>query len=179
MSDPYIGEIRMFGGNFAPVGWALCDGQLLPISGNDALFALIGTTYGGDGQTNFALPDLRGRAPIHQGTGTGLSPRNIGKPIGAEAVTLTTDQLPQHNHSLTANTNSNPGVITATDKSPVNNVPATGTLEMYARPSDPLVSMSANAIAPFVGGSQPHSNMQPFQAINFIIALEGIFPQRN
>lgn len=179
MSESYIGEIRIFGGNFAPQGWALCDGQLLAISENEALFTLIGTTYGGDGQTTFALPDLRGRAPIHQGTGTGLSPRNIGQPIGAEAVTLTTDQLPQHNHSLTANTNSNPGIITATDKSPVKNVPATGTVEMYARPSEPLVSMSANAIAPFVGGNQPHYNIQPYLAINFIISLYGIFPSRN
>ncbi|MBD2679859.1 MULTISPECIES: phage tail protein [Nostoc] len=179
MTIPYIGEIRMFGGNFAPTGWALCNGQLLAISENDQLFALIGTTYGGDGQTNFALPDLRGRAPIHQGTGTGLSPRIIGQSIGAEAVTLTTDQLPQHNHSLTANTDSNPGVITATDKSPADNVPATGTVEMYARPSDPLVSMSPNAIAPFVGGSQPHYNIQPYLAINFIISLQGLYPSPN
>jgi len=176
MGTPYIGEIRMFGGDFAPTDWALCNGQLLAISENETLFGLIGTTYGGDGQTNFALPDLRGRAPIHQGTGTGLSPRIIGQAIGAEAVGLTTDQLPQHNHSLTANTNSDPGVITATDKSPANNVPATGTVEMYARPSDPLVSMSANAIAPFSNGNYPHYNIQPYLAINFIISLQGLYP---
>ncbi|MDZ8106685.1 MAG: tail fiber protein [Nostoc sp. DedQUE12a] len=178
MSNPYIGEIRMFGGTFAPVGWALCDGQSLAISENEALFALIGTTYGGDGQTTFRLPDLRGRAPIDQGTGPGLSPRTIGQPLGVEAVTITSFQLPQHNHPLTANTNSNPGVITATDKSPVNNVPATGTVEMYTRPNDPLVSMSPNAIAPFSGGGQPHENRQPSLAINFIIALEGIYPSQ-
>jgi len=176
MVESYIGEIRMFGGNFAPAQWALCNGQLLSISENSLLFSVIGTTYGGDGQTTFALPDLRGRAPIHQGTGTGLSPRIIGQTIGAEDVTLTTDQLPEHNHSLTANTNSDPGVITATDKSPANNVPATGTVEMYARPSDPLVSMSANAIAPFSKGNYPHENMQPYLVINFIISLQGLYP---
>ena len=174
MSDPYIGEIRMFGGNFAPAGWALCEGQLLAISENDALFTLIGTTYGGDGQTTFALPDLRGRLPIHAGTGPGLSPRTIGEQTGVEDVTLTTSQLPLHTHVPQAF--NAPG----TGPSPSSAIWASANTGAIYRASGPTsgVTMNTNAIAP-IGGSQPHTNMQPYLCINFIISLYGIFPTQS
>jgi microcystin-dependent protein len=170
MSDPYIGEIRMFGGNFAPLGWAFCDGQILPIAANDALFNLIGTTYGGDGVTTFALPDLRGRAPIHMGTGPGLSGRVIGESFGVESVTLTTNTLPQHSHSFAGST------ATASATSPQNQVVAApSTIDLYRPATVPSAALNPAALAS-AGGSQPHDNMQPYQCVNFIIALEGIFP---
>jgi microcystin-dependent protein len=174
MSDPFIGEIRMFGGNFAPAGWALCEGQLLAISENDALFTLIGTTYGGDGQTTFALPDLRGRLPIHAGTGPGLSPRTIGEQDGVENVTLTNPQLPLHTHVPQAL--STPG----TGPSPSSAIWASTNTGAIYRASGPAagVTMNTNAIAP-IGGSQPHTNMQPYLCINFIISLYGIFPTQS
>lgn len=171
MSTPFIGTVRMFGGTFAPLGHAKCDGQLLPISQYDALFALIGTTYGGDGQVTFGLPDLRGRVPVHQGQGPGLSNRNIGEMAGTETVTLISSQMPQHNHTMAAN--SNPG----DSASPTNNFFAASAASIYSNtaPNSPMNAQSTG----LSGGNQPHNNMLPFQAITFIIALEGIFPSRN
>ena len=169
MAQPYVGEIRMFGGNFAPVGWAFCNGQLLPISENETLFQLIGTTYGGDGQENFGLPNLQGRIPIHQGAGPGLSNYTIGELGGVETVTLTTQQMPVHNHALIASLNvggaSNPG----------NQMLAAGTNVQFFRKIAPDVTMAPNIIGP-VGGSQPHDNMMPYLCINFILSLFGLFP---
>jgi microcystin-dependent protein len=171
MSDPYIGEIRMFAGNFAPAGWALCEGQLMAISENDALFILIGTTYGGDGQSTFALPDLRGRIPIHQGTGGGGS-YVIGEQAGVETVTLTTSQLPIHSHSMIASSANNDG-------GPLNAYLAKPTTVDVYRPGGTASSpMSPSSIA-IAGGSQPHDNIQPFLCVNFIISLFGIFPTQN
>jgi len=164
MAQPYVGEIRMFGGNFAPVGWAFCDGQLLAISENETLFNLIGTTYGGDGQQTFAVPDLRGRVPIHQGGG-----RIIGQIEGAEQVTLTPQQMPAHTHSLFAS---------ADQASPLA-LPAGSVLASNAQ--TPLYdvnstqNLSASAIGS-AGASQPHDNMAPYLCVNFIISLFGIFP---
>ncbi|HEU4375195.1 MAG TPA: tail fiber protein [Telluria sp.] len=180
MSQPYIGEIRMFGGNFPPVDWAFCDGATLPISEYEALFVLIGTTYGGDGQTTFALPDLRGRVPIHQGTGPGLPTYPLGAQGGVETVTLSTAQLPAHTHGLGASTAAPivaPGGLDIT--AGVAYVPASFSSKpnAYGLPGNP-VAMSAQAITP-AGASTPHDNMGPYLGINFIIALVGIFPQQN
>lgn len=164
MSNPYIGEIRIFAGNFAPVGWMFCEGQQLPISENDALFNLIGTTYGGDGQSTFALPDLRGRIPVH--TGPNFTLAQTG---GAESVTLSIQQIPVHNHALLASQN------VATQPSPSGNLLAQSTLaQMYIQDvaDTPLASSTISSI----GGSQPHSNLQPFLCVNFIISLYGIYP---
>ncbi|HKP03560.1 MAG TPA: tail fiber protein [Chthoniobacterales bacterium] len=163
MSNPFIGEIRMFGGNFAPAGWAFCEGQLLPISENDALFTLIGTTYGGDGQETFALPDLRGRLPIHQGNGFVLAQTG-----GTEEVTLTVQQIPSHTHALLASS------AAANSTAATNMVPAKPDKNLY-RPGPANVPMAAQAVGP-AGGSQPHTNFQPYLCINFIISLFGIFP---
>lgn len=171
MSDPFIGEVRMFAGNFAPVGWAFCDGSLQAISQNDALFALIGTTYGGDGQTTFALPDLRGRIPLHQGQGSGLSPQVIGQLAGSETVTLTAGQMPAHSHALRGS--STAAAVTA----PGGAVLAATSAASYG-PGPATQAMAASAI-PAQGGSQPHENMAPSLALNYIIALFGIFPSRN
>ena len=170
MATPFIGEIRMFGGNFAPQGWAFCNGQLLAISQYDALFALIGTTYGGDGVTTFGLPDLRGRIPIHMGTGTGLSPRALGESSGTETVTMDATQLPAHDHQFIGTTSS------ASAASPGGALVSTpSSVDLYRPATVPASNMAAGAIGP-AGGSQPHDNIQPFQCISFIIALEGIFP---
>ena len=170
MSQPYVGEIRMFAGNFAPAGWMFCDGTSLPISEYDTLFNLIGTTYGGDGQSTFDLPDLRGRVPIHWGTdsGTGTS-FQIGEQGGVESVTLTQQQMPQHNHLLmatnTAGTQPNPGGnILANSQGP----------QPYIQ-ENPDGNLNANSLQPD-GGNQPHENLQPFLCINFIISLFGIYP---
>jgi len=167
MSSPFIGEIRMFGGNFAPVGWAFCDGSLIPISENDALFNLIGTTYGGDGQNTFALPDLRSRIPLHVGPGFAL-----GQSGGVESVTLTTSQIPAHSHVPQANN------AAGTQVGPDNGVWASTSpaLNNYSNVA-PSVSMDPAAIGPS-GGSQPHDNMVPFLVINFILSLFGIFPSQ-
>lgn len=172
MSTPFLGEIRMFGGNFAPRGWAFCNGALVAISQNDALYALIGTTYGGDGQNTFGLPGLQGRLPIHQGTLPGGSTYVIGQVLGSETVTLTPNQMPAHQHAVAANSNNgtspNPSAsfVAATSLSPfVQSVPT----------DQPLGAQSING----AGGSQPHSNMMPFLCVSFIIAMEGIFPSRN
>jgi microcystin-dependent protein len=172
MSEPFVGQITMFAGNFAPRGWAYCDGQLLAISQNDVLFSLLGTIYGGDGRTTFGLPDLRGRVPIHVGQGPGLTNRPIGAKSGSETVTVTTNQMPAHNHALNASTDP------AGDTSPVGNVTATSTgASIYGGTGTP-VDLATSAVAN-TGGSQPHSNVMPFLCVSFIIALFGIYPSRN
>jgi microcystin-dependent protein len=166
MAQPYVGEIRMFAGNFAPAGWMFCQGQLLPISENETLFQLVGTTYGGDGQSTFALPDLQGRLPIHQGGGFTLAETG-----GVEAVTLTVQQIPSHTHSLLATSG------TATTTAPASNVLAAAsetTVSPYGTDS-PRINLAPQSISA-VGGNQPHSNMQPYLCVNFIISLFGIFP---
>jgi microcystin-dependent protein len=167
MSQPFIGEIRMFGGNFAPVGWAFCDGQEMPISENDALFTLIGTTYGGDGQNTFALPNLQSRIPLHVGAGFVL-----GQQGGEESVTLTTNQIPVHSHTLNADENQ------GTQLSPTNNILAQTQNPFMYRAIAPNLPMNANSVLP-AGGSQPHDNMLPFLVISFIISLFGVFPSQS
>jgi microcystin-dependent protein len=166
MSQPYIGEIRMFAGNFAPAGWMFCEGQLLPISENETLFNLIGTTYGGDGQSTFALPDLLGRVPIHQGNGFVLAEQG-----GVEEVTLTVNQIPAHSHPLLASGDLG-NQLTTTGNLISNSQGAIPYLEDV-----PTLNMRSSAITP-VGGSQPHTNFQPYLCINFIISLFGIFPSQ-
>lgn len=173
MSDPYIGEIRMFGGSFAPAGWVFCDGQLMPISENDALFNLIGTTYGGDGQETFAIPNLQSRVPLHSGTGGGIT-YQLGETGGVESVTLTVQQIPAHNHAMT---------VTATNQqlTPQGGVLATATSSQAGvtayQAAAPGVALSPNSISP-TGGSQPHDNFQPTLCISYIMSLFGIFPQQ-
>ncbi len=173
MSEPFVGEIRMFAGNFAPRGWAFCDGQLLAVSQNDALFSLLGTIYGGDGRTTFGLPDLRGRIPLHAGTGPGLSARRLGAKGGAENETLTTNQLASHTHDWNANTQP------ATGDAPAGKVTAAplGTGRLYVQ-ADQTASFETNKIQN-TGGSQPHTNLMPTLCIHFIIALFGIYPSRH
>ncbi|PYS81020.1 MAG: phage tail protein [Acidobacteria bacterium] len=173
MSDPYIGEIRMFGGNFAPQGWAMCQGQLMAISQNDTLFNLIGTTYGGDGQSTFGLPNLQGRVPLHQGQGPGITQNyTIGELAGVESVTLTAQQTPTHSHPMLATTNA------ASQTGPSNNILATSNTSRIYIGDVPGANLAANAIQP-VGGSQPHENMMSFLVITFIISLFGIFPTQS
>lgn len=171
MSNPYVGEIRMFGGNFAPAGWAFCSGQLLPISENDVLFNLIGTTYGGDGQETFALPNLQSRVPVHSGTGPGGLTYQLGEQGGVESVTLTTNQIPVHSHPMVAST------ADANSPNPGGNVLAQPVTTTPYFNDIPNTTLNGSAIAP-VGGSQPHENMQPYLAVNFIISLFGIFPHQ-
>lgn len=171
MSEPFVGEIRIFAGNFAPRGWAFCDGQLLAVSQNDALFSLLGTIYGGDGRTTFGLPDLRGRIPIHAGHGPGLSERRLGAKAGAENVTLTVNQLPSHRHALVATS------AVANQESPTNNVTAQPTGAIYGKVG-PFVDLNSGAMSE-VGGSRSHTNEMPFLCVNFIIALFGIYPSRH
>jgi len=164
MAQPYVGEIRMFAGNFAPAGWMFCEGQLLPISQNETLFQLIGTTYGGDGQSTFALPDLRGRVPIHQGNGFILAETG-----GAEEITLTVNQIPVHTHALLAsagpgNANNPGGNLTG----------ESAAVKIYVSEA-PAASLNPASVIP-VGGSQPHTNFQPYLCVSFIISLFGIFP---
>lgn len=172
MSEPFIGEIRMFAGNFAPRGWALCDGQLLAISQNDALFALFGTFYGGDGRTTFGLPDERGRLAIHEGTGPGLPNHPLGQKGGAEDVILNANQLPVHTHQPLKASSDN-----AAQTSAAGNLLGNATNFDPYRAAAPAVSMAATAITD-VGGGQQHTNVQPFLCINCIVALFGIFPSR-
>ena len=177
--EPFIGQIIMFGGNFAPRGWAYCNGQLLSISNYSALYSLLGTTYGGDGRTTFALPDLRGRVPIHAGQGEGLTERRPGEKGGAEFVTLNVNEMPAHKHKGS-------GTILASDKLaedsiPKDKVPSVLANNVKGYSSQPTTSMRKDCveiIADSTGGNQPHNNMPPFQAVNYIIALEGIYPQR-
>lgn len=166
MAQPYVGEIRMFAGNFAPAGWMFCEGQLLPISENETLFNLIGTTYGGDGQSTFALPDLRGRIPVHQGNGV-----NLAETGGAEEITLTVQQIAAHSHPMLGTTS------LANDASPANNTVAqSNTLDPYQSTAggSPMAAQSIGS----VGGSQPHTNLQPYLCVDFIISLFGIFPSQ-
>lgn len=177
MSNPYLGEIRPFAGNFNPRGWAFCNGALLSIAQNNALFALLGTTYGGDGQTTFGLPDLRGRVALSQGQGPGLTNRVLGEKAGAETVTLTVQQMPQHNHVAIASATeaASPAVtgrIPATPKNGGKFYLPTGV------GTQSVVALDAATIGS-AGGSQPHNNIMPITAINYIIALEGIFPSQN
>lgn len=174
MSEPFVGEIRMFAGNFAPQGWAYCDGQLLAVSSNDALFSLLGTIYGGDGRTTFGLPDLRGRIPIHQGSGPGLSTRRLGSKSGAEKVTLTVNQLPSHSHSLTvSNQVGNKQAPTGNTLAKI----ASGNLYKTAATVTSKPAMGSDAIGN-VGGSKDHTNLMPTLCVHFIIALFGIYPSR-
>lgn len=169
MAQPYVGEIRMFAGNFAPAGWMFCEGQLLPISENETLFNLIGTTYGGDGQSTFGLPDLRGRIPLHFGDGFILAETG-----GAEEITLTVPQIPAHSHPLIGSDN------LAASPAPAGNLPGImqlATVTPYGT-DGPLVQLNPSSIGP-VGGSQPHTNFQPYLCVDFIISLFGIFPPPN
>ena len=172
MADPFVAEIRIFPFNFAPKGWAWCDGQLLPLSQNTALFSLLGTTYGGNGKSNFALPDLQGRAPMHPGQGSGLSLHDLGETGGSETVTLLQSEIPAHTHFMMAATDigdqNNPQgrVLTIS-----NNGPA------YAPAASPLAQLSPSTLAP-AGGDQPHNNMMPYLTFYFNIALQGVFPPR-
>lgn len=170
MAEPFVGEIRMFGGDFAPRGWEFCDGQLLAIVGNEALFSLLGTTYGGNGTTTFGLPDLRGRIPIHQGRGSSGTNYRMGEAAGAESVTLTVAQMPAHTHGMQGST------AAADSPSPEGRVPA-AQAKLY-QSSAPDASMAAQSVT-MAGGSQSHDNMMPYQCVSFIIALEGIYPQRS
>lgn len=170
MSQPYIGEIRMFAGNFPPSGWMFCEGQLLAISDYDTLFNLIGTTYGGDGMDTFALPDLRGRVPLHGGTGPGLSNRQLAETGGVETVTLTTNQMPAHTHAVLASNDVANSSYTAANGVP-GNTSGTAVYGLMGTPGP----MTANALAA-AGGSQPHTNMAPYLCVNFIISLFGIYP---
>jgi microcystin-dependent protein len=177
MSSPFLAEIRMFGFNFAPKGWAFCNGQLMPISQNTALFSLLGTFYGGNGTSNFALPNLQGAAPLNFGQGAGLSPRDLGETGGETAVTLLQTEMPSHTH----NAQCSPAAGTAT--SPANNVWAKAQVgrqaeNKYSATTGSSPSMSFNALS-IAGGSLPHNNMPPYLTLNFCIALQGVFPSRS
>ena len=170
--EPFIGQIIMFAGNFAPRGWALCDGQLLAINSNQALFSILGTTYGGDGRTTFGLPDLRGRVAMHPGSGPGLTPRTLGQKSGVENVVLNISQIPSHNHSVSIGVSTEPGEETD----------PTTILASHAGAFNEDASTGANlggVNEGNTGGNQQHTNVQPFQCVNFIIALIGTFPSRN
>src|SRR5687768_8822545 len=172
MADPFVAEIRIFPFNFAPKGWAWCDGQLLPLSQNTALFSLLGTTYGGNGKSNFALPNLQGRAPMHPGQGPGLSLHDLGETGGSETVTLLDSEMPAHSHTLTA-WSQDP----ADRFSPAGAALSRSSNGQAWGPANNLVSLSPQALTP-AGGDQPHNNLQPYLAFYFCIALQGIFPTR-
>ncbi|KPM48820.1 phage tail protein [Jiulongibacter sediminis] len=173
MAEPFIAEIRMFAGNFAPRGWAFCNGQLLPVSQNTALFSLIGTTYGGDGRSTTALPNLQGRVPMHPGRGPGLTSRRLGESGGEQNVTLTTSQIPSHSHDLAASSEKGNSV------SPLSGVSATteNKANIYSSSDTNIVNVENDGEQ--FGGGQGHNNMQPFLAVNFIIALVGLYPSRS
>lgn len=178
MSDQFVGEIRMFAGNYPPQGWAFCNGQLMPIAQNTALFSLLGNFYGGNGVTNFGLPDLRGRAPMHQGQGNGLSNRDIGEQVGSENVSLITTEMPIHNHQAMAveqvgDTNSPENAVWA--QAPKQGKFVKRDTPLYNDAVDSLMSPVSLSVA---GSSLPHNNRQPYLGVNFIIALQGIFPPR-
>lgn len=169
--DPFVAEIRIFPFNFAPRGWAFCNGQLLPLSQNTALFSLLGTTYGGNGQSNFALPDLQGRTPMHPGQGPGLSLHDLGETGGSETVTLLDSEIPSHNHSLMV------ASLNSQSTTPANTSLGRGNpVKVYAS-SGTMTTMGINAIAP-TGGGLPHNNMMPYLTMNFCISLQGVFPPR-
>jgi microcystin-dependent protein len=173
MSEPFLAEVRIFAGNFAPRGWAFCNGQLLPISQNTALFSLIGTTYGGDGRTTTALPDLQGRVPMHPGRGPGLTARRLGERGGVGEVTLTEAQMPSHGHGARASTE------VGEENDPVN-ASLAGSVgnTMYTQAAGSTVNLHTDSLAS-TGGSQAHNNLQPFLAMSFIIALQGLYPSRS
>lgn len=174
MSSPFVAEIRMFAGNFAPTGWAQCNGQLLPISQNTALFSLLGTFYGGDGKSTFALPNLQGCTPIAQGQGQGLSDRFLGETSGSEFITLIVSEMPAHTHSVKAYTG-DPADSRIPNATAALGVPSPGSL--YNTATSPLGTMAPQAITA-AGGSSPHNNMQPYLTVTFIIAMQGVFPPR-
>ncbi|MEM6801939.1 MAG: tail fiber protein [Bacteroidota bacterium] len=182
--DPFIGQILMFGGNFAPRGWALCDGTLLAISQNQALFSILGTTYGGDGRTTFALPDLRGRVPMHPGSGPGLSTRRLGQKGGTETNVLNTNQLPSHSHAASASGSVRPQATNGggDESNPGGGYPATASTDLYAETPNTTLGespVSVNVTIGNTGANQSVNNVQPFQCVNYIIALVGTFPSRN
>jgi microcystin-dependent protein len=171
MAQPYVGEIRMFGGNFPPVGWMFCDGQALPISENEVLFQLIGTTYGGDGEETFNLPNLQSRVPIHMGSNAGTT-YQLGEMAGVESVTLTVQQIPSHSHTVIGSTSN------ASQANPGNNILATSAVVQPYAVESVAAAFNPSCVSQ-TGGNQPHDNMQPFQCINYIISLFGIFPSQN
>ncbi len=173
MADPFVAEIRIFPFNFAPKGWALCDGQLLPLSQNTALFALVGTFYGGDGKSTFALPNLQGSAPVHHGQGNGLTERQLGASGGQQTVTLLSSEIPAHNHALMASTDPGDLAAPAPSRSLARSQPS-----VYKQPPAQVDALAPQAVGA-IGGSQPHNNMMPYLVLNFCIALIGIFPSRN
>jgi microcystin-dependent protein len=172
--DPFVAEIRIFPFNFAPKGWAFCDGQLMPLSQNTALFSLLGTTYGGDGKSNFALPDLQGNAPMHPGQGPGLSLHDLGETGGSETVTLLESEIPSHSHTLQAQTTPANLEVGAPDRSLARSA---GGFAYKQSPFTNLVSMAPEALTPS-GGDQPHNNLMPYLTLNFCIALQGVYPPR-
>jgi microcystin-dependent protein len=174
MSNPFVAEIRIFGFNFAPTGWALCNGQLLPISQNTALFSLLGTTYGGDGKSTFALPDMQGNAPMHPGQGPGLSLHDLGEMSGSEFVTLLESEIPAHSHSWRASTDDGDLKAPSTNRSYARSIGGSA----WAPGNSPLVQMAPQALPP-AGGDLPHNNMMPYLTLNFCIAMQGVFPPRN
>jgi microcystin-dependent protein len=172
MADPFVAEIRIFPFNFAPKGWAWCDGQLMPLSQNTALFSLLGTTYGGNGKSNFALPDIQGRAVMHPGQGPGLSLHDLGEPGGSETVTLLESEIPSHSHSMNASQSD------GLERSPGGQLLATGIgISQYQTPGG-QTPLSPSTVAP-AGGDQPHNNLQPYLTFYFCIALQGVFPPRS
>jgi len=176
MADPFVAEIRIFPFNFAPTGWAFCDGQLMPISQNTALFSLLGTTYGGDGKSTFALPDLQGSAPMHPGQGPGLSLYDLGQTGGSESVTLLTTEMPVHAHNVGMANTANGNSLTPVGSTWATTPSGRGLLFVY-HSGPPTAKMLADVILP-AGGSLPHNNMQPYLTLNFCIALQGVFPAR-
>lgn len=173
MADPFVAEIRIVPFNFAPKGWAFCDGQLLPLSQNTALFSLLGTTYGGNGKSNFALPDLQGRASMQPGQGPGLSLHDLGESGGSDTVSLLESEIPSHNHQIRASTSG------GNQRTPVNYYPAAGGgrgSNLYK--ANPSATVNMQSLSP-AGGNQPHNNMQPYLVMNFVIALQGVFPPRS
>ncbi len=174
MADPFVAEIRIMASNFAPTGWAFCDGQIMPISQNTALFSLLGTMYGGDGRSTFALPNLQGAAPMFWGQGPGLSPHFPGESGGSETVALIESEIPAHNHTYSAR----PTGAVPPQASPVNLAPARSNSRPYAPTAGTTATMGATAILP-TGSNQPHNNMMPYLTLNFVIALQGVFPPRS
>ncbi|TPM04263.1 tail fiber protein [Mesorhizobium sp. B2-3-10] len=173
MADPFVAEIRIFPFNFAPKGWAFCDGQILPLSQNTALFSLLGTTYGGDGKSNFALPNMQGNAPMHPGQGPGLSLHDLGETGGSETVTLLESEMPLHPHTV----ESVPGNFSANSNVPTNTALGKSAQGNAYTPAANIVALSGQTLAP-AGGGQPHNNMMPYITLNFCIALQGVFPPR-
>jgi microcystin-dependent protein len=174
MSDPFVAEIRIFPFNFAPKGWAFCDGQILPLSQNTALFSLLGTTYGGDGKSNFALPNMQGNAPMHPGQGPGLSLHDLGETGGSDTVTLLESEIPSHSHLLMADNNN--ALLNIPDPTAAL-ARSVGTNSYQSNTTQTIVNMSDNTVAP-AGGDQPHNNLMPYLTLNFCIALQGVFPPR-